>query len=446
MSGDPTMVLHRRLIDAEPSDWDEIREDVPIFLEHDVYEMAGGRKVMVVKGDTPPAGGRKILTVDKAKLQEAAKRINTNFDSYAKPVKFFVGHNGPPSTTPQQDQPDIIGYGCHATVGPFGPKGITALKVTRFIERGHGEEAAKYPERSPEYYPQRNEITGVALLKTDPRLPMGMVYGHGQGSPLLYGQGFDMADERDDTGKTPDEVRKDTEQQAGGGGDAGGTDTGDELSPEEAHQAMRFASHYERHHKPWKYMCDQYSKYASEASPTNGGGPAPAPAGGPAAPTDDPAAATPPPPPEEKDVEKQHFERRIAALEAENREIKLSYAREQAETMVAELTGLHIKGIDPKALTVQLTGLSPKARKARFEEIRDNYARDDEAVNYEAEERAQRGFLPVFGAAADEDPDTYSQDDAAEAGVLCEQRGWAITDDKLWKRAIREVKKARVPA
>lgn len=453
-----------RLVDdlQHESRWDEVTRSVPIFVEHAVYAVGDGedeegkpktKKIIVLKGAKPPKGAKLVFEVTEQDLRDAADSINYNLEEFGKPIKLYFGHTKPPATVSQQDQPDIVGYGCNAKMGHYGPKKRVALLIDRFIKQGYGAEAKKYPERSPEYYPDRNEITGLALLKTDPRLPMGMTaYGHGYYDPrgaFHYGEGFPMGmnDPRDSTGKTAADVRSDGHDDGGSDGSSDDRSNpagpnGDELSPDEAKQAMRFASHYERHHPAWKYMCDQHKKnYMADADANNG--------------AVDTPVGTPPeekPPvnktedPADDTAEKFAMEQRLRKMEEENHALKMNYARSEAQAIVTELTTKHrIKLKDPKAEVVRLASLSPKAREVRKAEIIENYQRDEA-------EPEQYGMIRTYGGQSGEvdsdmvDAEKYSLTDANEAGVIVEEKGLDPANERHWAQAMKEAKARRQAA
>jgi hypothetical protein len=194
---DPTMDLIDALMREDPEQWGRISPGMPIFREHSVYEVDGGADdagkpikslVVVPKGERAPANGVCIHTVDKARLQQITDQINRNFCEGGKPMKLFIGHSDP--KTPQKLNPEIVGYGRMAYMGTFGPQKIAAIKTDAFFKHGHENAAAEYPERSAEFNPRTNAITGVALLKTDPRLALGMLAYASDREVIKYGGGL----------------------------------------------------------------------------------------------------------------------------------------------------------------------------------------------------------------------------------------------------------------
>jgi hypothetical protein len=85
--------------------------------------------------------------------------------------RLTAGHTKPGS----KDQPTLVGYGRAKSVGHFGPKRQPCVWYTLYFKPEHFQAYKDWPYRSPEFYPERDEIRGVALLMTDPELDMGMV-------------------------------------------------------------------------------------------------------------------------------------------------------------------------------------------------------------------------------------------------------------------------------
>lgn len=288
-TADPTMDLFHALDRADPSEWSRISYGMPIFIEHEVWEVPGdeeGRKKLVVvpKGEKPPANGKKVHEFDKSRLQQIVKEINYQYETSGTPVKLFIGHSDPKK--PQNEQPPLVGFGRGAYLGRFGPKGRLAIKTDAFYKPGYETAEAEYPERSPEFLPRTNGITGVALLKTDPRLKMGMMaYGDEERKVILYGCGFmdetdeeviDMA-EKEQSPATPakvmdepeddDDEDDETEKKPMNAGSKATQDTKSEsckpFEPHEQKFAERLMSHLEKSHPAIKYLCGEHTKYMS---------------------------------------------------------------------------------------------------------------------------------------------------------------------------------------
>lgn len=268
---DPTMALIESLERANPSEWGRIVYGAPIFREHSVYQVTDGdgKKSLVVvpKGEKAPGNGECIHTVDKARLEQITEEINRNYSEGAKPIKLFPGHSNPQQ--PQTQNPEIVGFGRRAYMGTFGPHELPAIKSDLFYKLGHEDKAAAYPERSAEFNPRTNAITGVALLKTDPRLPMGMLAFASDHEVLYYGVGF-MADENEKTpAKTDSE--KPGDKPATKPADADDDELDDETSPaadepepfgeHEQRFASRMLAHYGCTPEALKHLGGEHKKY-----------------------------------------------------------------------------------------------------------------------------------------------------------------------------------------
>jgi hypothetical protein len=168
---DPTLTSLELFKDA--SHWDRIEENVPIFVEHSAYDKDKNL----------------LYTVDKAKLDAVAAEINRLYDEDGCAIKIFDGHTKPAGQVAQKDQPQLLGYGVHATVGKFGKSQKHAVLLTKvYYHKGTAAIVADRPERSPEFYPETGRVKAVALLKTDPKLNMGMtIYNTPEGQLTIYG-------------------------------------------------------------------------------------------------------------------------------------------------------------------------------------------------------------------------------------------------------------------
>lgn len=476
---DPTMDLIHSLNRADPTEWGRIVYGVPIFVEHDGYEQeqADGTKRLVVvpKGDPAPANARLLYSVDAERLKATVEAINRNYDAWGKPIKLFVGqspkapgHSDP--AVPQTDNPAIAGFGRKAYLGTFGPQNRLAIKTDAFFKRGFENAPAEYPERSPEFLPRTNAITGVALLRTDPRLPMGMVsYQQGDEEIIRYGVGF-MADKSKKPDETPAEDPKPE-----GEGNPGASDgnpnpdapkpdapQGDpqQLEPLQEHEIKfcnRMMRYMEEQHPAFKYLCGEHKKYmdtqaamaqpgmtapgATNGSPTQGGNAE----GG-----DDPKK---PKPDERLDMsqttdqdridyaetkakldklEKKSIddEARILALETENATL---YAERAIDGLIRE--GKVIKSRD--AEIKKLVGMKPEERKAHLDNIKLNYA--------DAERSPARGsgFLPVDAGHAEGGDDEASMPSASELVRYAEENKVDISTDAGLKQAMAALTKKK---
>lgn len=432
-NNDPTMDLINALNRADPSEWGKIVYSMPIFVEHDGYEVEDGQEkklVVVPKGETPPANGKRLYTVDRARLEAITAEINRNYAESGKPIKLFIGHSDPKQ--PQKNQPDLAGFGRAAYMGTFGPKNRVCIHTDAFYKHGHENDAAEYPERSPEFLPRTNAITGVALLKTDPRLPMGMLAFSDDHEVIYYGAGFmaDKPEEKEDKKPAekpapapkpaakpapdkdgdgvPDEIDDDkdgdgipNEQDA----DADGNGVADAnegeqspaakpqpFAPHEIAFADRMMAHLEQNHPAIKHLVGEYKKYSdtqaamaqpaakpAAAGATNGNLPGdkkkkPADDDGERKPKFsariDMADTTTTPNPEIEQLKAQLAEsnKRTAALEEAN---AILYANEALDTL--ERQGKVIKD-RPKEIAKLVKMSTLEERQAHLQDIKINYA------------------------------------------------------------------------
>ncbi len=183
----------------DPEKWDIIDHDVPIFTEHAAYMRKG--KDGSVQWKTQPIGARHpgddwelAYEVDEDVLKKIAANINKSLDESSCVIKLFEGHTQPAGKVPQSQQPKLIGYGVGAKFGRFGNAKKPAVMLRdQYIRKGCGEIAKELPERSAEYNFGTKEIRSVAMIKTDPRLNMGMTIYHDLPNQVVcYGVGVDQ--------------------------------------------------------------------------------------------------------------------------------------------------------------------------------------------------------------------------------------------------------------
>ncbi len=435
----------------DANEWDDIVRDVPFFREHDVYTIGEGPdayNVAVLPGESPPRGGKLKYRVDGPRLRKIAAKINANIDRHEKPIKLFAGHTRGPKD--QKNQPDLVGYGGRVRVGAWGPEKISAILGPLFIEKGQLETARKLPERSPEFYPNSDEMTAMALLVTDPKLPMGMVTytaetvcnGLGYALPdgaVFYGRGFDVGTnngkrgknyERDSEGHGFDDnddverngamarVRKKDYAEDDDDDDKNKEDDLEDLNPEEAHQAARYAKHYEKHHPVFKYMCGKYAADMADAGPTNGALPGDA----------------PPPknkededmPPKKREEEAEDMVRRDTDmikmqkdLVTQSRELARLRLKDRSGEVAKRLTALAQKVIIPEKVAPRLAEQYMKADEKEWPGI-------DEIV---LEAYAKRNTDPTEDPWVPAPPDQYARENE---GPLCVQFRVDAQLDCVW--------------
>lgn len=170
---------------ADPSQWDVVR-DVPIFAVHKVIKRgADGQpeKIEVTEGD--------LKAIEQmARHQESVNGVCP---------RITLGHMKLPKDTPEPTQPAPIGFSRNLRVGRWGPKQKLGILCDQWFEKGKKPQPGDYPYRSVEYYPDTHEITGVALLRRDPELDLGIVT-YERGTPCFcYSREDDMAEMNDPT-------------------------------------------------------------------------------------------------------------------------------------------------------------------------------------------------------------------------------------------------------
>lgn len=262
---------------ADPNAWD-IVPNVPIFAVHKIFKRGpNGEKVKV---EVTEDDLKKI--VQMARHQEQANGVCP---------RMTLGHMHLPKDTPEQQQPPPVGWGRNLRVGRWGPEQKIGLLADQWFQKGKKPASGDYPYRSVEYYPDTHEITGIALLRRDPELDLGLVtYERGAPCFCYSKEGEDMAE--------PAEPKQDGLEPTGQP-DAAAPD------PEFQEHFMRCVRHSFPHLE--KMHAAHMKQYESGAAPAAAAPGAPAKPAFPSA-TD---GAMPPPvePPIEDDEEMQHMRR-----------------------------------------------------------------------------------------------------------------------------------------
>ena len=277
---DPTMDVIRAF--DNPSAWGDIKDNVPIFRAHKwwVRKLANGtldeKTTLPGQPDLRSEDGWILkYEVKEEDLDEVCKEVNRSLSQDAKPIKLLVGHRR--AGAPQELQPEIAGFGRGAVLGTFGQQNIPAVMTRAYYKKGYENAAADYPERSPEYRHGMKDITAVALLKTEPRLPMGLTGYASVDEVSLYGAGF-MADEvtkpegekepppfeKKPEGEKPAEKPPETPVAPAAPAPeppAVAPHAVAPLGPEEQNMAMRFYNFYQTTMPEMKYMSGEFAKY-----------------------------------------------------------------------------------------------------------------------------------------------------------------------------------------
>lgn len=218
---DPTLHLLQALDDPERY---VCTRGVPVFVPHVRYG-----------DDENDDGTPKIeAQVDEHELNLIAEVLNRKVAEFGTPARISTGHVRLPKpdqpAPPESSQPEILGWAKNARYGTWGPENKPGLLVDWYIRKDRWEESLTYPYRSAEYYPPTHEITGIALLRRDPELDMGVLTYARRGTPETA-----MPEEFDD------DYEDDLDNSDLEGDDGPGDDEpdGDEYSPEEHEQYAR---------------------------------------------------------------------------------------------------------------------------------------------------------------------------------------------------------------
>ena len=320
---DPTLESLRRFDD--PGLW-KIIPNVPIFDEHDEY----GKD------------GKITRRFDQRKLQEIVTKTERLERESGVIPKITIGHTiGRDVKTGQQpretDQPPIVGYARQLHLGRFGPRKKLGILATFYFRRDQWQAAREYPYRSVEIYPTTNEITGIAILKRDPQLDLGLLtYSRdARGNEQLF---YAME------GKMPEEYKP-------GAPPAVPAPKADGAPHEPEHEKFM---HYMHKHPALRYMVHKYMAetgdhdmegHAKYMHHYEGGAPAPGPGLPAAGSTQTPAFGGEGHP--KSDAERMQreqdairygrMERELATIKAENATAMLRYQRAERERELIQL-------------------------------------------------------------------------------------------------------------
>jgi hypothetical protein len=134
------------------------KRGVPILDEH------------VLKDDE----GGEILKVDKARLEEIARRNNKRISETGDLTPFVIGHTD--DDAPEDEQPEIVGYATRFYVAPFRKTGRYALHADAKFMAGKKNLINKFPRRSVELWLDDWKIDPIALLgATTPERDLGLL-------------------------------------------------------------------------------------------------------------------------------------------------------------------------------------------------------------------------------------------------------------------------------
>ncbi len=311
-------------------------EGVPIFTPH------------ITTKRNKQTGESQEVSVDKDDLKEIAKKLQQMEREKGVLPIITPGHRNIDPAFPEQQQPKPWGYARGAEFGHYiSPEGkkVPALLTTHYYSRTvraedgtpANEAARTYPFRSVDYYAGTKEISGIALLRRDPALDMGLIaYGETDAQGLFHYAEENVMPAGPQEPKMPDPTTPPSAEATPG------SPMDDELTPEEAHTAMRYMKHYEKHHPVIQHMCQQHAMIggggAGGAGMGAGGGPG---AGGAAAGMQPPASLSPtngampgggmrPRPPEKKPGNASPIQNARGRAMTTTEELPQQYARELA--------------------------------------------------------------------------------------------------------------------
>lgn len=195
---DPTMQILERL--KNPSAWDHIDRGVPIFKPH------------IATLRHPGTGESFQVNYDVPRLERMVAILHRITERSGVVPRLTVGHTRHPQTEiTQEEQPEIVGYAANPRVGTFGPTNTPAILIDRYFLPGTWDKAKSYPYRSPEFYPAEvaaalpgaiepdnfDAITSIALLRTDPKLDMGLTTYAQSAHVYRYAMENDMSEPMD---------------------------------------------------------------------------------------------------------------------------------------------------------------------------------------------------------------------------------------------------------
>jgi hypothetical protein len=241
---DSTLVLEFFAKLENPALYERV-DNVPIFGTH-------------TKKKRLPDGTWQTVKVDAEDLFSIQDACDQMEKKGTLPV-ITPGHRKLDPRIDEQDQPPVWGFMRWLRPGYYtGPDGnkIKTLLCTKYLSKTEKDKegtpvnqaARTFPFRSVDYYSDTHEITGLALLRRDPELSDGAALIGYHGNRPIYQYASENVME---PAVPPTQPPNSDTMRPGEMGE-------DELSPEEAHQCMRYAKHYERHHPAFKYMCERY--------------------------------------------------------------------------------------------------------------------------------------------------------------------------------------------
>lgn len=332
----------------DPKRW-VIRRGVPVFCQH-------------VKTKTLSDGTTKEITVDVPKLHEIVQQYQRLQRESGVVPRITFGHTNPDPATPENQQPKPRGWALNWRVGEW--RGKPAIIVDEYLHPEDEAEAATYPYRSAEYYDGRREITGIALLRRDPELDLGIVANYKRQDESYY---YVMENAMPDAPAPNPATTQPTAPPNAAAGD------NDFNTKADCYMKSRFPN-LDRMHK------DAGARYAAEAAaaapatpgPLNATIPAPAPAPG-----------KPEAPEHMRRQQDPDLYARLDALEKakadsdrEAATLRLEVSLSKAEQQVARLEAAGFYFKDREKEKEKLAAMTPEQRQEREAEVVQCYQRD----------------------------------------------------------------------
>jgi len=418
----------------DPTAWDEANRPQPVFMAHEAwaYTDKDGKPLVqdgmlkfaaVRSGQTPPPGTKCAYKIDANDLEKIKSALIRRTES-GLPLPIFIGHRKPMAA--ETEQPPLVGYGVGAEL--VDHSGEKLLTTKRFIRKGAKEKynVDEYPQASPDFDPVTGEITGIALLKNEPKLPMPMVIGYAKGEKIVVAQyqgGFDgptvapepepEEDDKPDPTSPPDQ-----------------DELGDD--PKQSSEA-KLAFELLMKVPTFAEMVRSFEASKAPPPPTD---PQPAAASGgapPVAPPDDL-----PPVQMKKDVMSAQYqktierhEKQIADLQKENRKLHAERLLQEAKEKGVLFT--YQKEFD------RMVGMPTNAeRDEHLQHMIACYKTDEaRALSSDAPDVKTKTMLP---SEKDAKPDIGGERLGALAAQYCKQNGLEVTNPDHWMQAVAAIK------
>jgi len=124
--------------------------------------------------------------VDAAFLEDVADNCNGRFAATGDAVPLVIGHTVPDA--PESEQPPIVGYATNFRVGDFNDTGRQAIYCDFHVRRERESALRDYPRRSVELWVRKREIDPISLLgATTPERDLGILrYSRTDTDPFHY--------------------------------------------------------------------------------------------------------------------------------------------------------------------------------------------------------------------------------------------------------------------